>query len=333
LAGAVQKGVRMKSIPRTQVPDKVILIHNGAIGDFLNVWPSAWAICKALPEAQFCWAGGNDRLRWLEPLGFSPCPPGIRSALDRVHGAPLWPDDLKDWLAFWFVVDKEPDIAKDNNCRFVKAVADGSGSITGAHVRECYASNLATYGIPTPVGWLEDFNRFFASGRNPGDTVLLFPGAGHPTKQWPLVQFFLLAGMLRQAGFEPVCVLGPAELERGMALQGMNVAAPDNLKALEELILGARAVVGGDTGPMHLAGMLGVPGVSLFGPTSFAQWGPVGMRELSLTLPCSPCTATCADLVCENPCCLSALTPERVMKELTLAIEQNENVFQGPGIP
>jgi len=313
------------------VSDKVILIHNGAIGDFLNVWPSAWAIRKALPTARLCWAGGSDRLRWLEPLGFSPCPPETRSSLDRVHAADLWPDELKGWLSFWFVIDKVPDIATDSRCLFVKAFSDGTNSGAASHVRESYASNLSAYGIPAPDGWLEDFRRFFASGWNPGNTVLLFPGAGHPTKQWPLVQFFILAGMLRQAGFEPVCVAGPAELERGMVLQGMNVVVPGSLKELEELILTARAVVGGDTGPMHLAGMLGVPGVSLFGPTSFSQWGPVGMREVSLTLSCSPCTATCADLTCENPCCLSAIPPEMVMKELLLAIEQNKTVFQGPG--
>jgi ADP-heptose:LPS heptosyltransferase len=315
------------------VPDKVILIHNGAIGDFLNVWPSAWAISKALPAAQLCWTGSSDRLRWLEPLGFSPCPPEIRRALDRLHGAALWPDVLKDWLAFWFVIDKIPDIAQGSGCRFVKAINPEAGSNPASHVRECYASNLAACGVPTPKDWLKDFRRFFASGRTPGDTVLLFPGAGHPTKQWPLVQFFLLSGMLRQAGFEPVCVAGPAELERGMVLQGMNVAVPGSLKELEDLILAARAVVGGDTGPMHLAGMLGVPGVSLFGPTSFAQWGPVGMREVGLTLPCSPCTATCADLNCGNPRCLGEITPAMVMEKVTVAIGQNENVFQGPGIP
>lgn len=312
------------------MPDKVILIHNGAIGDFLNVWPSAWAISKSLPTARLCWAGGLDRLRWLEPLGFSPCPPAVRNALDLVYGAPSWPDVLKGWRKFWFVIDKRPDIAQDDQCRFMKAVT-GGGSLS--HVRECYATGLAKCGIPTPGGWVEDFRQFFASNRTPGDTVLLFPGAGHPTKQWPFVQFFLLAGMLRQEGLEPICVVGPAELERGMVPQGMSVAAPDSLNELEDLILKARAVVGGDTGPMHLAGMLGVPGVPLFGPTSFAQWGPVGMREMSLSLPCSPCTSTCADLNCGNPRCLGEITPAMVMKELMLAIEQNENVFQGPGIP
>ncbi|MBI4804100.1 MAG: glycosyltransferase family 9 protein [Desulfovibrio sp.] len=323
----------MKSIPTTPVSDKVILIHNGAIGDFLNVWPSAWAMRKALPTARLCWAGCGDRLRWLEPLGFSPCPPEIRRALDRLHGAALWTDELEDWLAFWFVIDKAPNIAPDSRCWFVKAIGGGSDCRPAAHVRECYASNLSSYGIPTPEGWLKDFRRYFASGLKPGNTVLLFPGAGHPTKQWPLVQYFQLAGMLRQAGFEPVCVVGPAELERGMDLQGMSVAAPGSLEELEELILTARAVVGGDTGPMHLAGMLGVPGVSLFGPTSFAQWSPVGMREVSLALPCSPCTATCADLSCGNARCLGELPPALVMEELAMAIKQNEKVFQGPGIP
>ena len=212
-------------------------------------------------------------------------------------GAPSWPDGLKSWLKLWFVIDKEPEVPQGGQCRFVKAIgrlqghlslASGdprasrtghgvsSGRCPASHVRQCYASNLAVCGIPTPDGWLEYFRRFFAFNRAPGDTVLLFPGAGHPAKQWPLVQFILLAGMLRQQGFDPVCVVGPAELERGLAPQGMSVAAPGSLEDLEELLLKARAVVGGDTGPMHLAGMLGVPGVSPLRTHQLRPMGPGG---------------------------------------------------------
>ena len=40
---------------------------------------------------------------------------------------------------------------------------------------------------------------------------------------------------------------------------------------------------------MHLAGLLGVPGVSIFGPTSSRQWGPTGMHVVQAGLPCAPC--------------------------------------------
>lgn len=142
--------------------------------------------------------------------------------------------------------------------------------------------------------------------------MLLFAGAGHPLKQWPLVQFFQLARLLASQGFKPLFVLGPAEQDRGMDVSPWPWAAPQDDAALHALLLDALAVVGGDCGPMHLAGMLGVPGVSLFGPTSFAQWGPVGMLQAGSQPSCAPCTRTCADLCCPDPHCLRALHAEAV---------------------
>jgi len=126
-------------------------------------------------------------------------------------------------------------------------------------------------------------------------------------------------------------VLGPAELERGLIAEGRPHASPENLHALSDLILAARAVVGADTGPMHLAGMLGVPGVSLFGPTDSGVWGPVGMREINLGLACSPCTTTCVDLDCLEQRCMRDIPPERVMMELEEAVAKRKNGFQDPG--
>jgi heptosyltransferase-3 len=38
----------------------------------------------------------------------------------------------------------------------------------------------------------------------------------------------------------------------------------------------ALAFVGNDSGPGHLAGILGVPTVSIFGPKDPARWKPLG---------------------------------------------------------
>jgi ADP-heptose:LPS heptosyltransferase len=260
-------------------------------------------------------------MRWLKPLGFTPCPAALERALERSLGADRWPDELAGWRMLRFVIDRAPKLPPGQQCTILKAV---TGPGFGPHARDAYAKGLAAHGLPTPPDWLEEFRRLFAAGRSPGNTVLLFPGAGHPLKQWPLVQFFLLAAALKERGLEPLFVLGPAELERGLVPESHAWTAPQSLDDLERLLLAARAVVGGDTGPMHLAGMLGVPGASLFGPTSFAQWGPVGMREASLGLSCSPCTATCADLACDGACdgprCLTGITPAMVLEELEKAL-------------
>ncbi|WP_243367250.1 glycosyltransferase family 9 protein [Fundidesulfovibrio soli] len=273
-------------------------------------------------------------MRWLEPLGFAPCPPALRRALERVHGASAAPEELAGCRLFWPVVQRVPEIPPGLDCAFLPSVPAGNPA---PHARQAQLAALEAAGVPIVQDWLSAFRDRFGAVAKPDGPVLLFPGAGHPAKQWPLVHFLELARMLEQHGREALMVLGPAELERGMDTGSAKTATPQTLEELEALIASARAVVGGDTGPMHLAGMMGVPGVSLFGPTAFSRWGPVGMDEISLKLPCSPCTAACADLECGRlgrlgPACLEGISPEVVLELLGKA-GNCKTGFQGPGIP
>jgi heptosyltransferase-1 len=49
-----------------------------------------------------------------------------------------------------------------------------------------------------------------------------------------------------------------------------------NMSGLIALVRRAAVVVGGDSGPVHLAAALGAPVVALFGPTDPARNGPWG---------------------------------------------------------
>jgi heptosyltransferase-1 len=53
------------------------------------------------------------------------------------------------------------------------------------------------------------------------------------------------------------------------------------------LLRRASLFVGGDTGPMHLAALLGVPTVALFGPTDPARNGPYYRRTRVVRSPLS----------------------------------------------
>ena len=56
------------------------------------------------------------------------------------------------------------------------------------------------------------------------------------------------------------------------------VREPRNAVGLLDCLTGASAFVGNDSGPGHLAAFLGLPTVSLFGPTDPARWKPLGPR-------------------------------------------------------
>jgi ADP-heptose:LPS heptosyltransferase len=53
----------------------------------------------------------------------------------------------------------------------------------------------------------------------------------------------------------------------------------------------ARAFVGNDNGPMHIAAALGTPVVALFGPSDPQEWGPrgAGHRVIYKEGYCTPC--------------------------------------------
>jgi heptosyltransferase I len=100
--------------------------------------------------------------------------------------------------------------------------------------------------------------------------IVLLPGAGRPEKQWP--HFRQLAQRL---GDRALVAWGPGEEQLAKAV-GARMAPPTNLRELARLLRDAALVVGGDTGPLHLAAALGTPVVGLYGPTNPARNGPYG---------------------------------------------------------
>ncbi len=107
----------------------------------------------------------------------------------------------------------------------------------------------------------------------PAKTVIL-PGAGKPDKLWPIERFRELAMKLD----DPLVVWGPGEAERAQAI-GARVAPPTNLRELAWLLQSAELVIGGDTGPLHLAAALGTKVVGLYGPTNPRRNGPYGQLD------------------------------------------------------
>lgn len=111
----------------------------------------------------------------------------------------------------------------------------------------------------------------------PGKTVLL-PGAGKPNKLWPIERFRELAQRVE----DPLVLWGPGEAERAQAI-GVRMAPPTTLRQLAWLLQKAELVIGGDTGPLHLAAALGTKVIGLYGPTDPRRNGPYGQLHRVVT--------------------------------------------------
>ena len=135
---------------------------------------------------------------------------------------------------------------------------------------------VAGAGLAAAGAWLA------TRGIGPAEAVVLQPGAGSTVKVWP--GFAALTRRLRDADLPMVALAGPADGSVVEALLGLGVLAEDRvvrdwpLPEIAALLSLARALVGNDSGPTHLAAAVGCPTVALFGPTDPAVWAPVGSR-------------------------------------------------------
>ena len=297
----------------------ILLVHRGALGDFLMAWPSMLAIREGFADQAVFWAGSSSRLPWLRPLGVEPCSLEMRRGMDALFLREQWPLELADARVFWFVLDTDPPVPAHARLHVLRGIV-GSGSVPTTSPRDAYAQGLRELGIGWNPDWPAVWRGFIGAwgsgqGRTGDAEILLFPGAGHPAKQWPLVQFFELARWLQGQGRSVRFVLGPAERDRGMDIWDYPVSCPDSLDVLQKLLLSARLVVGNDSGPMHLAGMLGVPGLALFGPALEEQWGPLGLRTTGLDLACRPCTRV-GRISCADPRCMREIPQNMIRREL-----------------
>jgi heptosyltransferase I len=140
--------------------------------------------------------------------------------------------------------------------------------------------------------------------------VVIHVSAGNPFRRWPAASFVELIGLLATA--DPtrriVVTSGPSDARAAASIiqeartrlpRARHDALPDcgelNLPELRALLGRAALFVGGDSGPLHVAGTTGVPVVGLFGPTLPVRSQPwrnpafISENVEVGALPCRPC--------------------------------------------
>jgi ADP-heptose:LPS heptosyltransferase len=198
----------------------------------------------------------------------------------------------------------------------------------------CLSATIASGGgmvaagnfVPTPLEEViaeEVILEAPAAGANP---IVFQPGSGWPLKNWVPQRWGELAIKIRQRwGLTPLVPGGPGEDALVEAVveasdgSAYGLAGRLSVGELAALYRRARVVIGIDSGPVHLAVMVGTPVIGLYGPLDPLKWGPWcspdSHRVVRVQLSCSPC-----DCIFDPPCgvpieppCSTGITVEAVL--------------------
>lgn len=166
--------------------------------------------------------------------------------------------------------------------------------------------------------------------------VLINPNASDmlPQRRWPPDHFAtVIRGVLGRWDDAIVLITGaPGDA----ALAGkLKAAVPDPrvvdftgrtaLAELPALYAISALMVTNDSGPGHFAAITPLPTIVLFGPETPRLYGPLGnTRALTADLACSPCVSAANHrrTACDDPKCMAAIRPERVMAEVAAILDR-----------
>ena len=267
---------------------RILIVRLGALGDIVHTLPAVASLKQSFPKAHLTWLVEQ---RWAPILEDNPSINEIVGIEGRSAGA---------LIGIWrFLRARHWDAAIDFQ-GLVKSAALASAArpdrIFGFHqsvVRERGAALFYSDKVASDAIHKVDFNLDLAAGAGAtrrvrtfaipqgrhegelpaGDFVLANPLAGWGSKQWPLEHFRALAELLEREFRLPLVLnLPPSSAPAPSPCLTHFSGLPGLIHATRR----AAAVVGVDSGPLHIAAALGKAGVAIYGPTDPAINGPYG---------------------------------------------------------
>jgi heptosyltransferase-1 len=308
-------------------PDRILILRTSALGDIVHSLPVLTALKKHYPHSKVAWVAEDLFAPLLER--HPDIDKVVRVSLRRWRRAPLSARVWKEALAVVSeMVDFSAEIVLDLMGNH-KAGVLGALTLCDRRIGHDYRSRREPSSAiwisePTPARGRHVVDRTlsvldrlglpaepadFAGDRLVEDSgvsvpppssepfVLLHPATGWVNKDYPPERWARVVRLLRdELGVSIHIAPGPGEEEiagRIAAASGGEARplSPPSLPALIGLQRRAQLVLGGDTGPVHLAHALGTPVLCVMGPTDPFRNGPYGEPSKAVyhRLSCSFC--------------------------------------------
>jgi heptosyltransferase-1 len=294
---------------------RIVLVRLSALGDIVHTWPLACALAQSKVRPHLSWVveeplktlveghpavdvifttrTGNWRRRpWaastrsevaalktrlrelqpdlvIDPQGTTKSAMVVRwsGAQRRLGLARPWRRELMPGLAYTETIEGAP----------------GRAHVVATNLAMSKAIGLAPPEFAYPDGsWLlERVADRIPTGDWSAPYAVVLPGAGGAHKVLGEQILAEVARGLVADGLEVVVAWGPGEESRAAdvveaAGNGVHLAPPTDLDALAALLGGSALVLGGDTGPVHLAASFGSPTLAVFLASDWRRNGPLG---------------------------------------------------------
>jgi ADP-heptose:LPS heptosyltransferase len=275
----------------------VLIFHAGALGDFVVSWPLALALGRLYPQSRTIYVAATSKGKLAE-RAIRTESLDVESGWHHLFGdGASLPDPARKTLEgassiFTFVAS--PGDTWSANVRALAPEATlvhieprpPEGSPFAGHITQWMTDQLAP--VPIIKTGVDQIMRSIAQRgvgfkRSPEGTICVHPGGGAEAKRWPARHVVHLVRKLVKERHPVRVLIGEVEREQ------LHKEDLDHFAAVAELVepktyvelldhLGrADALVCNDTGPGHLAGIIGTPTFALFGPASdTTRWRPIG---------------------------------------------------------
>ena len=297
------------------MPNKILIVHLGALGDLLLSRPALLAIRMRFPQAE------------IDFLGYPHLTSLIKWEMRIRHTYNI--EYSKENEKFWYNYDLFIFFARKNYPAWEKVLT--------------FAPSIFVKTIPPPEVNLPVFQFQLQQLHKQGFEIpsefpslsfppaeislnicpdfLIHPGSGSSSKNWPPAYFAEVIQAFSQCN--PGLIIGPAD--RKVAEEILSFLGNKKIILLEQLSLltlaaiisKVRVFLGNDSGISHLAAALGVPSFVIFGPTNANIWKPWGKRVevFAPVVSCAPCSDE-ERRNCLERICLKSIKPKEVAKKL-----------------
>jgi heptosyltransferase I len=293
-------------------PASVCLLRLSAIGDTCHVVPLLRTLQKAWPETRFTWIIGRAEARLMSLLpevefitvdkraGFSGLA-ALRKALQGRRFDLLMHLQLS--LRASLVAAVIPARCKLGFDR--SRAREGQWIFTNAkiaprqreHVLDSFMGFAAACGIteqvmewnlPLPNDALEYAKALIPeTDTSTAGTLVISACSSHTRRNWLPERYAAVARhAIEKHGMRVILAGGPGPIERGMAdairqhcPEVIDQVGKDTLPQMLALLARARVLLAPDTGPAHMATMVGTPVIGLYAATNPARSGPYLSRE------------------------------------------------------